>query len=233
MAQQVQQEEQVQQVLQAQQNTEQINENCVQCDTWGMPGYINRPYYELKIWVPPDLSELREFYVKARNKHNETSMRVIAGHEVCFDAGFDLICPNMMCAVAGKTTKINHRVRCSMSKVENNIVWVGMIDGALGVLPSVPAAPVGYYLYPRSSTGTKTPLRLANSVGIIDSGYRGDLIAAFDNWQGDDYVVDKGHRVVQLCPPDMSFPIYVVIVNDLQELGETSRGTGGFGSTGF
>ena len=204
--------------------------NCY--DTWGMPAYINRPYYELKIWVPPELSELKEFYVQARNKHNETVMRVIAGNEFNCDAGFDLICPNMVCAVAGETTKMNHRIRCSMSKVEHNIVRVGMIDGEFGVLPTVPAAPVGYYLYPRSSTGTKTPLRLANSVGIIDSGYRGDIIAAFDNWKRDDYVVDKGHRVVQLCPPDLSYPIYVLLVDDLQTLGETTRGTGGFGSTG-
>ena len=39
---------------------------------------------------------------------------------------------------------------------------------------------VSYYLYPRSSVSTKTPLRLANSVGIIDSGYRGNIKAVFD-----------------------------------------------------
>ena len=47
--------------------------------------------------------------------------------------------------------------------------------------------PCGYYLYPRSSTGSKTPLRLSNSIGVIDSGYRGNLIACFDNI---DYLLD-------------------------------------------
>ena len=41
--------------------------------------------------------------------------------------------------------------------------------------------PTSFYLYPRSSTGSKTPLRLSNSVGIIDSGYRGNLLAIVDN----------------------------------------------------
>ena len=92
---------------------------------------------------------------------------------------------------------------------------------------------VGYYLYPRSSTGTKTPLRLANSVGIIDSGYRGNIIAAFDNWLDDDYTVLKDSRVVQLCPPDLSYPVVVSLVSEESELGLTKRGEGGFGSTGL
>ena len=41
--------------------------------------------------------------------------------------------------------------------------------------------PTAYYLYPRSSMGSKTPLRLSNSVGIIDAGYRGNIIGVVDN----------------------------------------------------
>ena len=92
--------------------------------------------------------------------------------------------------------------------------------------------PVGYNLYPRSSTGSKTPLRLSNSVGVIDSGYRGNIIAMFDNYSNKDYHVEKYQRVVQLCPPDLSFPIYAELVFTKDELGVTDRGTGGFGSTG-
>jgi dUTP pyrophosphatase len=92
---------------------------------------------------------------------------------------------------------------------------------------------VGYYLYPRSSTGTKTPLRLSNSVGIIDSGYRGNITAVFDNISGVDYAIEKYQRLVQICPPDLSYPFLVTIVATLNELGcDTSRGSGGFGSTG-
>tara|TARA_B100000902_G_C27226781_1_gene872625 strand:+ start:183 stop:746 length:564 start_codon:yes stop_codon:yes gene_type:complete len=181
---------------------------------------VVRPYYELKIWVPPDLDDVKEFYKEAQQKHNDVVMSVINGSPDTFDAGFDLICPGMISAVAQHTTKINHRVRCSMSKIEP------------GSSETTDGMPVGYYLYPRSSTGTKTPLRLANSVGIIDSGYRGDIIAAFDNWKSVDFVVDKGNRVVQLCPPDLSYPLHVRLVDDIETLGETSRGSGGFGSTG-
>ena len=172
-------------------------------------------HFLLKVWVPPDLPELKEFYVQSANKHNIEVQPVISGGNQTFDAGFDLISPGMVSAVAQQTTKINHRIRCSMMRVDNR-----------------GEHPVGYYLYPRSSTGTKTPLRLANSVGIIDSGYRGDIIAAVDNWKNSDYVVDNGQRIVQLCPPDLSYPVRVVLVEDLEALGETDRGDGGFGSTG-
>jgi hypothetical protein len=93
-------------------------------------------------------------------------------------------------------------------------------------------SPVGYYLYPRSSTGTKTPLRLANSVGIIDSGYRGHIIAVFDNWKEENYCIEPYQRMVQLCPPNLTYPVLVQLVESEEELGLTRRGAGGFGSTG-
>ena len=79
----------------------------------------------------------------------------------------------------------------------------------------------------RSST-IKSPLRLANSIGIIDAGYRGNVIAAVDNISNEDYIIEKGTRLFQLCSPDLE-PITYELVNSLNE---TSRGTGGFGSTG-
>jgi dUTP pyrophosphatase len=89
--------------------------------------------------------------------------------------------------------------------------------------------PVGYFLYPRSSTGTKTPLRLANSIGLIDAGYRGNYIAAFDNIRAPDFKVERGQQLVQICPPNVTYPLRVELVS---ELDETVRGAGGFGSTG-
>jgi dUTP pyrophosphatase len=98
----------------------------------------------------------------------------------------------------------------------------------------------GYYMYPRSSL-SKTQLRLANSTGIIDSGYRGHLIGMFDvvniqkNISDDndfDYCGYKYDRYLQICSPGL-VPILVKIVNNKEELGEeTERGEGGFGSTG-
>ena len=66
--------------------------------------------------------------------------------------------------------------------------------------------PTSYYLYPRSSMGSKTPLRLSNSVGIIDSGYRGHLIGMVDNLSEEDYVVDGGSRLFQICSPPLESP---------------------------
>jgi dUTP pyrophosphatase len=101
----------------------------------------------------------------------------------------------------------------------------------------------GFYLYPRSSI-SKTRMRLANSVGIIDAGYRGDLIAAVDSigvfgstdiwqiWKDTLSPIKKYDRYFQVCAPDLS-PFLVHIVETEQELGNpTTRGAGGFGSTG-
>ena len=54
-------------------------------------------------------------------------------------------------------------------------------------------------LYLRSSTASKTPLRLANCVGIIDREYRGPLIACFDNLSDEDYLITQHARLVQIC----------------------------------
>ena len=92
---------------------------------------------------------------------------------------------------------------------------------------------VSYYLYPRSSMA-KTRLRLANSVGIIDAGYRGEIIAALDtihDREHDSFRVEKNQRLLQICSPTLE-PIEVVLVDTLEELGITDRGAGGFGSTG-
>jgi len=84
-----------------------------------------------------------------------------------------------------------------------------------------------YFLLPRSSI-SKTSLRLSNSVGLIDAGYRGEIMAAVDNIKAEEYTVEPGQRLFQLVPIDGS-PISFELVD---ELSETSRGAGGFGSTG-
>ena len=77
--------------------------------------------------------------------------------------------------------------------------------------------------------GGKTPLRMSNSVGIIDSGYRGNLIGLVDNLSNEDYVVKSGTRLFQICSPTLNNPIKLEIV---QELSETERNDSGIGSTG-
>ena len=86
---------------------------------------------------------------------------------------------------------------------------------------------VSYYLYPRSSI-SKTPLRMANSTGIIDAGYRGNIMVAVDNINNEPYTIEKGTRLFQICGPTLE-PITMDIVD---ELSNSERGSNGFGSTG-
>lgn len=90
----------------------------------------------------------------------------------------------------------------------------------------------GYHLFPRSSIA-KTQLIMSNHVGVIDSGYRNNLLAAFRYLPvGEEktYTVASGTRLVQICHPSL-FPIYVNLLTDEKYLTKTTR-TGGFGSTG-
>ena len=101
--------------------------------------------------------------------------------------------------------------------------------------------PLGYYLYSRSSI-SKTPLRLANNVGIIDSGYEVNLIGVFDNlyynlsdekydiFEPRNFIINPYDRLAQICAGDLR-PFSVELVNHPDELGITERMDGGFGST--
>ena len=84
-----------------------------------------------------------------------------------------------------------------------------------------------YFLMPRSSL-SKTPLRLANSVGLIDAGYRGEIMAAVDNIKDFAYEVEIGQRLFQIVAMDGS-AIHFELGDHLSE---TTRGAAGFGSTG-
>jgi dUTP pyrophosphatase len=88
---------------------------------------------------------------------------------------------------------------------------------------------ISYYLYPRSSI-SKTPVRMSNSVGIIDSGYRGNIIVALDHIDPNvkEFTIQKGTRLFQICGPSLD-PISLEVVGSLSD---TERGNGGFGSTG-
>ena len=83
-------------------------------------------------------------------------------------------------------------------------------------------------IIPRSSIGAKTPLRLSNSVGLIDSGYRGELGVLYDNTSNEPYDIHAGDRIAQLLVmPSYRFQAKVVDI-----LADSDRGEGGFGSSG-
>jgi dUTP pyrophosphatase len=85
-----------------------------------------------------------------------------------------------------------------------------------------------YWLAPRSSI-SKTGLMMMNSMGVIDKGYRGELIAALWNTLDREVVVKAGDRLVQVVSRDMTTFAKVLVVDALPE---SLRGEGGFGSTG-
>jgi dUTP pyrophosphatase len=104
------------------------------------------------------------------------------------------------------------------------------ITYGLGIALEIPEGFVGL-VFPRSSI-RKTRLQLSNSVGVIDSGYRGELQATFNKItttienQKNDYKV--GDRVCQIT----IIPYPPIEFNEVNELSNTERGEGGFGSTG-
>ena len=142
-------------------------------------------------------------YIPAAASHNKKSVEFM-------DAGFDLYTPQSQLVLASELLKIDYNIKCS----------------AQMILDSGKKFNTGFYLYPRSSI-SKTPLRLANSVGIIDAGYRGNIIGVFDSFV--DCNIKHNERLLQICAPGL-VPIVVVMVDKID--GETERGYGGFGSTG-
>jgi dUTP pyrophosphatase len=161
-------------------------------------------YMLLKMYIEDE--ELRSKYSEVINKHNDKMNNMYS------DAGFDLFCPEELNLVnENNIHKINLKIKCAA------------YDSATG-------EPMSYYLYPRSSI-SKTRIRLANSVGIIDSGYRGNIMCMVDKLGDCAFTVEKHTRYFQICSPSLG-KIRAVLVNTLEELGETSRGEGGFGSTG-
>ena len=145
----------------------------------------------------------REYCNRAEN-HNSSVI-----DSEFFDAGFDLLTPEAVTSFPGDCVKINTQVVATLHSYRNE--------------------PMCFYMYPRSSI-SKTPLRLANSVGIIDSGYRGELQAPVDNFSCQKYIVEEGQRLFQICSGDLT-PFYNIKIVD--SLDQTDRGAGGFGSTGF
>jgi len=157
-------------------------------------------------------NELVDKYLECCKKKKDLNAEDADDVIYCYNSGFDLFCPtNIDCTHINKYM-LDHDIACSMTYKDKY---------------------VGYYLYVRSSTPIKTPLRLANNVGIIDSGYRGAIKACFDILHRSIFKLEKGNRYIQICPPNIGLPMKVVIVDSIKMLGENNnRNNGGFGSTG-
>jgi dUTP pyrophosphatase len=192
-------------------------------DVFDLASKKNNDYYTLYMYLENNINEsIKSMYHTNASKHNlivdeylsSTNNIDNKGIEYCYDSGFDLISPSDI-SNSKNMIMLDHNIKCAM-KYKNKFV--------------------GYYLYSRSSTPIKTPLRLANNVGIIDSGYRGNIKACFDLNNNhefyNDFKIEIGNRYVQITPPNIGKPMKIVIVDSVDDLGNsTNRGTRGFGST--
>ena len=172
----------------------------------------------LKVFIDTNDLDIVNTYTDHITNHNDK----LYNDAPFEDSGFDIFIPYSTTFNGNSVTKVNLGIKCSAFFNER---------------------PCGFYVYPRSSI-SKTPLRLANQTGIIDAGYRGCLIGAFDNitkppdnifdMSEHVYRIEKHTRLLQICAPDLSiFKVTVEKVDDITELAkQTDRGAGGFGSTG-
>jgi dUTP pyrophosphatase len=157
----------------------------------------------LKIFVKN--SDLKKKYINSILEHNNSM-----SSNPYPNCGFDLFIPNDT-TIGGIESKFVYMdIKCEMTDSSDS--------------------KCGFFMFPRSSI-SHTPLVLSNHVGIIDSGYRGEIIAAFRNLSTNSYDIMANTRLVQICHPSLS-PFLIQLVENEEELSNTIRGDGGFGSTG-
>ena len=96
-----------------------------------------------------------------------------------------------------------------------------------GVAMEIPTGYVGL-IFARSGLATKRALAPANKVGVIDSDYRGEIMVALHNHSNEPKTIENGERIAQL----VLVPYLTAEFDEVDELSDTTRGEGGFGSTG-
>jgi dUTP pyrophosphatase len=159
----------------------------------------------LYLYIDPANVELRAAYEKHIAAHNQK-----IDTDPFPDSGFDILVPK------------THFLQ------PNTPFAAQMVDFEIKTEMHYEGNPAAFYIFPRSSI-SKTPLMLANHTGIIDSGYRGNIKGAFRNLDHNaEFVMEVNTRVLQICHPSLC-PVRVILQDFVTE---TSRGEGGFGSTG-
>jgi dUTP pyrophosphatase len=134
------------------------------------------------------------------------------------DSGLDLFIVEDVIIPPKKTVLVDLQIQCQ-NRSFNFCFWKWFTKGFYKYN--------SYFLMPRSSI-SKTPLFMQNSIGLIDSGYLGTLKAPFMNTSSEPFLLSSGERYVQLVNADLS-PIKFKLVKEHRN---TTRGSGGFGSTG-
>lgn len=153
----------------------------------------------MKFFIKPQTDEVKEMYSNHSTYHEG-------------DSGLDLFIVADETIPAGETKLVDLGISCQLK----------------GFSLAQPVKYFSYNMYSRSSI-SKTPLRLANGVGLCDAGYLGPLKAALHNTGTTNFTVKKGERYVQLARPDLGEISFELVDN----LRESTRGQMGFGSTGI
>lgn len=169
----------------------------------------------LKLVVASDDPSFNDLYKQHIDNHNNGIM-----NDVFPNSGFDLFIPNTVIFDSPIKSKfIDLNVKAEMVYIDKKFNT---------------HQTCAYTVHPRSSM-SKTPLMLANHTGIIDAGYRGNLIGAVrwlkDAENNSEYVLERHTRLLQICHPTLC-PIFVYLVEE-HDLTTSERGSGGFGSTGI
>ena len=154
-------------------------------------------------------------------KTTDKSKIFYENHSVFFktDAGLDLFIVEDTTILPQETKLVDLDIKCQLRSIEwNPLNWIK--NRSIWKYNS-------YLLFPRSSI-SKTPLRLANSIGLIDQEYKGNIKSALTNTSNKPFTLRRGERYVQLVRSNLG-PIKMKIVDSLRT---TQRNVGGFGSTG-
>lgn len=97
-----------------------------------------------------------------------------------------------------------------------------------GIAINLESSDVAAFVFARSGLAIKHGLGLLNAVGVIDSDYRGEISVGLVNQFAQDYTIQPGERIAQL----VLLPVLTPQIVQVQQLAQTQRGAGGFGSTG-
>jgi len=152
----------------------------------------------------------------------------------------------MSFSVVIRVKKLSERIGCSIpfpryaTAGSAGLDLPACLDGPLAVPPGarikiptgiaieIPCRHIVGLIFPRSGLAAKHGISLANAVGVIDSDYKGEIIVAIHNQSDMEYTITPGERIAQL----VFLPVYEAVLEPVEELEETGRGAGGFGSTG-
>lgn len=157
----------------------------------------------MQFTIVPQTEELFEVY---KNRQTLISDRG--------DSGLDLVVPEDVKICSGEKILLDLKVKAQLSSK---------------TLCGIGRKYYSYILMPRSSIAVHTPLMMVNSIGLIDSGYTGNLKVPLINVSSEDFIIPKGSRLVQLVTPNLTPIKGFKLKANFDRV--TERGEGGFGST--